>query len=173
MESVTVKDWNRVELRVIRSMATMSDAWMTVGNDGHAISYPVRTQLGMPLTVIDGDDTVTLRYGKLFINETNRVARPAKSAKKPTFGFIHYLADVEVDAEAQEQFHAKLHVPTEEYNRLWELGTRGRMPRLIQLQVRGLQSDGQWDISDTGTMLLVEDFSFSFLIDTGGPNSSE
>jgi hypothetical protein len=149
-------------------MATTSDAWMTIGNEGRAISYPVRTQLGMPLSVVDGDDTYSLRYGKLFVNDGGRITRPARPAKKPTFGFIHYLGDLEVDQEAQEQFHVKLHVPTAEYEKLWEMGSRGNLPRLIELQVKGLQSDGQWVISDTGTMLLIEDFSFSFLIDTGG-----
>jgi hypothetical protein len=167
MDIATVIPRNRIEFRVLRSSATLSDAWMTIGTEGHAISYPVRTQLGMTLSVIDGDATVTLRYGRLIVNDAGRNTRSARSAKKPTYGFIHYLADIEVDQEAQERFLAKLHVPTEEYDRLWELSTRGSMPRTVLLQVKGLQSDGQWDISDTGSMLLVEDYSFSFLIDPG------
>jgi hypothetical protein len=168
MEIEAVMSRNRIELRVIRSMVTLADAWMTIGNEGHAISYPVRTQLGMTLSVIDGDDIVSLRYGRLIINDGGRSARPARSTKKPTFGMIHYLANLDVDKEAQERFQVKLHVPTEEYEKLWELGSRGNIPRTIQLQVRGLQSDGQWDLSETGSMLLIEDFSFSFLIDPGG-----
>jgi hypothetical protein len=168
MEIATTLSRNRVELRVLRSTATLSDAWMSIGTEGQAISYPVRTQLGMSLTVIDGESTVTLRYGRLIVNDSGRGARSPKSAKKATYGFIHYLADVEIEAEAQERFLTKLHVPTEEYERLWELSSRGNVPRSVLLQVKGLQSDGQWDISETGSMLLIEDYSFSFLIDPGG-----
>jgi hypothetical protein len=171
MESTLAMTRNRVELRIIHSMATMSDAWMTVGNSGNGMSYPVRTQLGMPLTVIDGDDTVTLRYGRLFVNESSHATRSSKSTKKPTFGFIHYLADYDVEQEAQERFHVKLHIPTDEYAKLWELASNGNMPRMLQLQVKGLQSDGQWDIADSGTMLLVEDFTFSFLIGSESTHS--
>jgi hypothetical protein len=171
MESATATARNRVELRIVRSMATMSDAWMTLGNSGRSISFPVRTQLGMPLSVIDGDDTVSLRYGRLVINDSGHVHRSSKAGKKPTFGLIHYLADYEVDQEAQERFLVKLHVPTEEYDRLWELGSRGNMPRMLQLQVKGLLSDGQWDVAESGNMLLVEDYTFSFLIDPDGAHS--
>lgn len=169
MESVASKTSNRVELRVVHSKASVLDAWMTVSNDGHAISYPVRTQLGMPLSVIVGDDTISLRHGKLFINDGGHVSHPTKSTKKkPTYGMIHYLANVDVDAEAQEQFHVKLYVPTDRYKMIWDLGSRGNLPRLISLQVKGLQGDSRWDITDVGTMLLVEDFSFSFPVNVHG-----
>lgn len=168
MDIATVLPRNRVELRILRSTATLSDAWMTIGTEGHAISYPVRTQLGMALSVIDGDTTVPLRYGRLIVNDAGRGARSQKAAKKSTYGFIHYLADIEIEAEAQERFLTKLHVPTEEYNKIWELSSRGNTPRTVLFQVKGLQSDGQWDISETGSMLLIEDYSFSFLIDPAG-----
>ena len=58
----------------------------------------------------------------------------------------------------------KLYVPTEQYEVIWDLGARGHLPRQISLQVKGLQDDARWDISEVGTMLLVEDFSFSFPI---------
>lgn len=168
MESVVSRTSNRVELRVVHSMATALDAWMTVSNEGHAISYPVRTQLGMPLSVVRGNDTISLRHGKLFIHDSGHATHPAKSKKKPTYGMIHYLASVEVDSEAQEQFHVKLYVPTDRYKMIWELGSRGSLPRLISLQVRGLQGDSRWDVADVGSMLLVEDYSFSFPIGAHG-----
>jgi hypothetical protein len=48
------------------------------------------------------------------------------------------------------------------------MGARGLLPRQISLQVMGLQADAQWNIDDAGTMLLVEDFSFSFPVNTHG-----
>jgi len=169
MESVVSRTSNRIELRVVHSITTSLDAWMTVSNEGHAISYPVRTQLGMPLTAIVGDDAVSLRHGKLFISDAGHAPRATKSSrKKTTYGLVHYLAGDDIDSEAQEQFHVKLYVPTEQYEMIWDMGARGNLPRLISLQVRGLQDDSQWDIADVGTMLLVEDFSFSFPIDTRG-----
>lgn len=169
MDSVATKTSNRIELRVIHSIATSLDAWMTVSNEGHAISFPVRTQLGMPLMVITGDDTVSLRQGKLFINDSGHTSSPTKSTKKkPTYGLIHYLSGIAVDSDAQDQFHVKLYVPTEKYNMIWDLGARGLVPRLISLQVKGLQGDSQWDVADIGNMLLVEQFSFSFPINIHG-----
>lgn len=168
MESTAVLTRNRVELRVVRTMATLSDAWMTVGSEGRVISYPVRTQLGMQLSVIDGDDTVSLHYGRLTVQDSG-ISRALRPTGKATFGMIRYVGESGVDLEAQERFLVKLHVPHEEHDKLWELGTRGNMPRVIQLQVRGLRGDGQWDIAETGKMLLIEDFNFSFLIDPGSP----
>jgi hypothetical protein len=167
MESAVITTRNRVELRIVRSLATMADAWMNIGNSGRSISFPVRTQLGMPLTVIDGDDTVSLRYGRLTISESGHYAHSAKPAKKPNFGFLHYLAYYDVDQEAQERFEVKLRVPTPDYDRLWEMGARGNMPRMLQLQVKGLLNDGQWDLTETGSLLLIEEFNFSYLIDPG------
>ncbi len=168
MESVVSRTSNRIELRVIHSMATSLDAWMTVSNDGHDISFPVRTQLGLPISVITEHDTISLRQGKMFIYESRHPSKSSKSAKKQNFGVVHYRAGIEVDAEGQDQFHVKLYVPTEKYKMIWDLGSRGLLPRLISLQVKGLQDDSRWDIADVGTMLLVEDFSFSFPIDTQG-----
>jgi hypothetical protein len=168
MDSVESKTSNRIELRVLHSMATLADAWMTVNNEGHAISFPVRTQLGMPITITVDDDTLSLRDGKLFIHDGGRAAHSAKSTKNTTYGMIHYLAGTDIEAEAREQFHVKLYVPTERYNVIWDLGARGHLPRLISLQVRGLQEDSQWDVSEVGNMLLVEDFSFRFPINAHG-----
>ena len=169
MPGVVSKTSSRVELRITHSVTTSLDSWLTVSNEARAISYPVRTQLGMPLSIIVGNDTVSLRHGKLFINDAGHPPKSSKSAKKPTFGMIHYLANVDVDSEAQEQFHVKLYVPTDKYNMIWDLGARGLLPRLIQLQVKGLQGDARWDLADVGSMLLVEDFSFSFPIAAHGP----
>jgi hypothetical protein len=169
MESVASKTSNRIELRVVHSLTTALDAWITVSNEGQVISCPVRTQLGAPLSVIVGDDTISLRHGKLFIYDGGHASQPAKSTKKKlTYGLVHYLANIEVDLETQEQFHVKLYLPTESYNTIWGLGSRGNLPRLIQLQVKGLREDSRWDIADIGAMLLVEDFSFSFPIDIHG-----
>lgn len=168
MNGVEARVSNRIELRVIHSMATMLDAWMTVSNEGHAISIPVHTQLGLPITVSVGDDTVSLREGRLFVHDGGRGAQSAKSKKKPTYGLVHYLSGIEVEAEAREQFHVRLYVPTERYDILWDLGARGHLPRLISLQVKGLQDDVRWDVSEVGAMLLVEDYSFSFPISPYG-----
>jgi hypothetical protein len=164
MEGVESRASNRIELRVIHSMATTLEAWMTVTNEGHAISFPVHTQLGMPIKVTIGDDTLSLREGKLFIHDGGRTSHSAKSSKKPTYGLVQYLSGIDVEAEAQEQFRVRLYVPTERYNVIWDLAARGHLPRLISLQVKGLREDAEWDISDIGPMLLVEDFSFSFPI---------
>jgi len=171
MVSVSSRVSNRIELRVIHSAATSFDALMTVSTEGQAISFPVRTQLGMPLSVIVGDDTAALRHGQLFIYDAGHVSKSPKSqksSKKPTYGLIRYLSGFEVDSEAQVQFDVKLYVPTEKYNTIWDMGARGHLPQLISLQVMGLQGDAQWDIDDVGTMLLVEDFSFSYPINTRG-----
>lgn len=165
MDSVVSGASNRIELRVIHSMATTLGAWMTVTKDGHAISFPVHTQLGMPITVCVGDGTLSLREGKLFLHDGGRAAHSGKSTKKPTYGLIQYLSGIEVEAEAQEQFHVRLYLPTERYDTMWDLAARGHLPRLISLQVKGLQADAQWDVSESGPMLLVEDFSFSFPIE--------
>ena len=167
MVSVSSRTSNRIELRVIHSAATSFDALMTVGTEGQAISFPVRTQLGMPLSVIVGDDTASLRHGQLFIYDAGHVSKSSKSpksSKKPTYGLIRYLSGIEVDSEAHVQFDVKLYVPTEKYNAIWDMGARGHLPQLISLQVMGLQDDAQWDIDDVGTMLLVEDFTFSYPI---------
>lgn len=171
MDSVLSRTSNRIELRVIHSMATSLDALMTVSTEGRAINFPVRTQLGMPLSVIVGDDTVSLRHGQLFLYDAGHVSKSpksAKSAKKPTYGLIRYLPGIEVDSEAQVQFDVKLYVPTEKYNTIWDMGAHGHLPQQISLQVMGLQGDAQWDIDDVGTMLLVEDFAFSYPINTHG-----
>ena len=168
MDDVKSRASNRIELRVVHSMATTLDAWMTVTNEGHAISFPVHTQLGMPITASHGDDTLSLREGKVFIHDAGHTPHYAKSTKKPTYGLVHFLSGVEVEAEAQEQFHVRLYVPTERYNVLWDLAARGRLPRLISLQVKGLDADAQWDVSDAASMLLIEDFSFSFPVNSYG-----
>jgi hypothetical protein len=171
MESVASRTSNRIELRVTHSAVTSLDALLTVSTEGQAISFPVRTQLGMPLSVIVGDDNVFLHHGMLFIYDAGHVSRSpksAKSTKKPTYGLIRYLSGIEVESEAQAQFDAKLYVPTEKYNTIWDMGARGLLPRQISLQVMGLQADAQWNIDDVGTMLLVEDFSFSFPVNTHG-----
>ena len=171
MESVSSRTSNRIELRVVHSAATSLDAIMTVSTEGQAISLPVRSQLGMPLSVSVGDDVVSLRHGRLFIYDSGHVSKSpksAKSAKKATYGLIHYLSGNEVDTEALVQFDVKLYAPTEKYNTIWDLGARGNLPREISLQVMGLQGDAQWDITDVGSMLLIEDFSFSYPIDTRG-----
>lgn len=169
MEIVASKTANRIELRVVHSLTTSLDAWMTVSNEGQVISCPVRTQLGTPLSVIVGDDTLSLRHGKLFIYDGGHASPPAKSTKKKlTYGLVHYLANTEVDLESQEQFHVKLYLPTESYNTIWGLGSRGNLPRLIQLQVKGLREDSRWDLDNIGAMLLIEDYSFSYAIDTHG-----
>jgi hypothetical protein len=168
MGDVESKVSNRIELRVTHSMATTLGASMTVSNEGHAISFPVRTQLGMPITVSVGDDTFSLHNGILFIHDGGHASHSAKSTKKRTYGLVQYLARTEAEAEAQEQFHVKLYVPTERYNVIWDLSARGHLPRLISLQVKGLQDDARWDVSNVGAMLLVEDFSLSFPIASHG-----
>ena len=168
MDGVESKASNRIELRVRYSLATTLDAWMTVSQQGQAISIPVHTQLGMPITVTVDDDTFPLHEGKLFIHDGGRTSHSAKSTKKPTYGLVQYLSGIEAEAEIQEQFHVRLYVPTERYNVIWDLSARGHLPRLISLQVKGLQGDAQWNVSEAGTMLLVEDFSFSFPINTYG-----
>ena len=171
MESVLSRTSNRIELRVIHSAATSLDAMLTVSTEGQAISLPVRTQLGMPLSVIIGDDTVSLRHGQLFLYDAGYVSKTSKtpkSTKKPTYGMIRYLSGIEIDSGAQAQFDVKLYVPTEKYNTIWDLCARGNIPQLISLKVIGLQGDASWDIDDVGTMLLVEDFSFSYPIHAHG-----
>jgi len=171
MESVSSRTSNRIDLRIVHSAATSSEALMTVSTEGQAISFPVCTQLGMPLSVCVGDDIVSLRHGKLFIYDAGLVPKPPKSAKsmkKQTYGLIHYLSGIEVDTEAKVQFDVKLYVPTEKYNTIWDMGAHGNLPREISLQVMGLQGDAQWDIHDVGSMLLIEDFSFSYPINARG-----
>jgi hypothetical protein len=171
MDTVSSRISNRIELRVIHSMATSVDALMSVSTEGQVISIPVRTQLGMPLSVIVGDDTVPLRHGKLFIYDAGLVSKPPKSpksAKKPTYGLIHYLAGNDVDSDAQVQFDVKLYVPTDKYSTIWDMSARGNLPQTISLQVMGLQGDAHWDLNDVGSMLLVEDFSFSYPINAHG-----
>jgi len=165
MESVDIKSSNRIELRVIHAAATMLDAWMTVTNEGHAITYPVQTQLGYPIRAIVEDETVLLREGRLFIHDGG----PASDkAVKPSYGLVQYIATSHVEAEsvAQEQFRVRLYIPTDRYALMWDLAARARMPRLSSLQVKGLQADTEWNIAGAGPMLLVEDFSFSFPIST-------
>jgi hypothetical protein len=169
MESVVSRVTNRIELRVVHSISTSLDAWMTVDNEGHDISFPVRTQLGMSIPVITERDTLSLRQGKMFVFESRHAPKSGRAEKKkPSYGVVHYRAGVDVDAEGVEQFHVKLYLPTERYDRLWELGSRGLLPRLIALRVKGLQDDGAWDVSNVGPMLLVEEYSFSFPIDVHG-----
>ena len=144
---------------------------MTVGTDGQVISFPVRTQLGMPLSVSVGDDVVSLRHGQLFIYDagtSSKLPKSAKPAKRPTYGMIRYLSGVEVDSDAHVQFDVKLYVPSDKYITMWDMSARGQMPQQIMLQVMGLQSDAQWDTNDVGTMLLIEDFSFSYPIGIHG-----
>jgi hypothetical protein len=171
MESVATRASNRIELRVIQSMATTFDAFMTVSTEGQAISFPVRTQLGMPLSVNIGDDSVSLRHGKLFIYDAGHVLKAPKSVKsrkKPTYGLIRYLSGIEVESEAQVQFDVKLYVPSDKYTALWDMCARGLLPREISLQVMGLHADSQWDTNDVGTMLLIEDFTFNYPIHAHG-----
>jgi len=160
MESVESRISNRIELRVIHAAASAPDAWMTVTNEGHVIRLPVRTQLGAPIKAIVGEKTILLREGTLFIHDGGQSA--ARVTKKPSYGLVQYRANPDIDIESQEQFLVRLYVPTKEYGVMWDLAARGRVPRLISLQVKGLQGDTEWDIADVGTMLLIEDFSFSF-----------
>jgi hypothetical protein len=168
MGDIEPKASNRIELRASRSVTAASAAWMTVTHEGHVISFPVRTQLGTAITVSVGDGTHSLHNGKLFIQDGGRAPHSAKASKERTYGLVHYLGLTEADAEAQEQFHVKLYAPTERYHVIWDLSARGHLPQLITLKVKGLQTDSRWDVSDVGNMLLVEDFSFSFPIDTPG-----
>ena len=165
MDSVATRSSNRIELRVIQSMATSYDAMMTVNTEGQVISIPVRSQLGAPLSVLIGSETITLRHGKLYIYDAGRTP---KSTRKPTFGRIRYLAGIEVDAEAQVQFDVKLYIPSDKYITLWDMGTRGLLPREISLQVMGLQGDALWDVNEGGGLLMIEDFSFGYPIHTYG-----
>ncbi len=160
MESVESRISNRIELRVIHAAASAPDAWMTVTNEGHVMRLPVRTQLGAPIKAIVGEKTILLREGTLFIHDGGQSA--ARVTKKPSYGLVQYRANPDIDIESQEQFLVRLYVPTKEYGVMWDLAARGRVPRLISLQVKGLQGDIEWDIADVGTMLLIEDFSFSF-----------
>jgi hypothetical protein len=169
MESVSSRTSNRVELRVLHSAATSSDSVMTVSTEGQVISLPVRTQLGLPLSVSVGDEVVSLHHGQLLIYDSGHVSKSPKSpksSKKPTYGLIHYLSGNEIDTEALLQFDVKLYVPTEQYNTIWDMSARGHLPQQISLQVMGLRGNAQWDIHDVGPMLLIEDFSFSYPIDT-------
>lgn len=143
-------------------MATPADAWITVTNEGQVIRVPVRTQLGAPIKAIVGGNTIMLREGTLFVHDGGQSA--ARMAKKPSYGLVQYHASTDVEMESQEQFQVRLYVPTKEYGAIWDLAARGRLPRLISLQVKGLQGDAEWDVSDIGAMLLIEDFSFSFSI---------
>jgi hypothetical protein len=151
----------------MHSLATTLDAWMTVNREGHVISFPVHTQLGLPTRVSVGDETLTLREGKLFVHDGGRPSRSAKATMKPSYGLVQYLSGTPVEADAREQFHVRLYVPTDRYNVLWDLSARGHLPRLISLQVKGLQDDAQWDVAEVGSMLLIEDFSFSFPVGAG------
>lgn len=160
MESVESRISNRIELRVIHAAVSAPDAWMTVTNEGHVMRLPVRTQLGAPIKAIVGEKTILLREGTLFIHDGGQSA--ARVTKKPSYGLVQYRANPDIDIESQEQFLVRLYVPTKEYGVMWDLAARGRVPRLISLQVKGLQGDTEWDIADVGTMLLIEDFSFSF-----------
>ena len=62
----------------------------------------------------------------------------------------------------------KLYVPTDKYSTIWDMSARGNLPQTISLQVMGLQGDAHWDLNDVGSMLLVEDFSFSYPINAHG-----
>lgn len=171
MEGVVSRTSNRIELRVIHSTVTTSEALMTVSTEGQVISLPVRTQLGMPLSVSVGDDIASLHHGNLFIYDSGHASKPSKSSKstkKPTYGLIHYLSGIEGDAESAVQFDVKLYVPSEKFTTIWDMGARGHLPRGISLQVMGLHGDARWNINEIGTMLLIEDFSFSYPIDTQG-----
>lgn len=142
---------------------------MTVGSEGQAINFPVRTQLGMPLTVIVGDDEVMLRHGKLILFDgglAHQMPKKFSSVKKPTFGLIHYLAGIDIDSESQVRFDVKLYLPSEKYKIIREMGMHGNTPQEISLHVIGLQADARWDIGDVGAMLLVEDFAFSYPMNT-------
>lgn len=166
MDSVESRASNRIELRVIQSMATSLDALMTVNSEGRAISIPVHTQLGLPIKITIDDDTLSLREGKLFIQDSGRAS--AKSAKKATYGLVQYLSGNDLEAECQEQFHVRLYVPSERYDVIWDLAARGHLPRLVSLQVKGLHGDAEWDLADVGSMLLIEDYSFSFPVNAYG-----
>lgn len=161
-DSVATRDTNRIELRVVQTFTATPDAWITVSNEAHVINFPVQTQLGVPIRAVVGHDTVTLREGKLFIHDAGRAT--ARITKKPSYGLVRYHTGVDVEMEAREQFHARLYVPSERYREIWDLAARGRLPRLISLQVKGLEDDGEWHVDETGNMLLIEEFSFSFPI---------
>jgi hypothetical protein len=166
MDTVESRASNRIELRVLQSMATSLDALMTVNNEGRAISFPVHTQLGMAIKVSVGGESLSLREGKLFIQDVGRTA--PKSSKKATYGLVHYLSGIDLEAECQEQFHVRLYVPSQRYDVIWDLAARGHLPRLVSLQVKGLDSDAEWDVSNIGSMLLIEDYSFSFPVNSYG-----
>lgn len=173
MGDIEPRTSGRIELRVSRSVTAASAAMMTVGNDGHAISLPVRTQLGMAITVSAGEQTFSLHTGKVFIQDGGRASHPARSSKGRTYGLVHFLGVTEAEAEAQEQFHAKLYAPSERFNVIWDLSARGHLPQLITLRVKGLQDDARWNVADVGNMLLIEQFSLGFPIDGHGmPNSA-
>lgn len=162
MDSVQSRTSDRIELRVVQSTPTALDSWMTISNEAHVLSFPVHTQLGMPIKAIVGHDTVSLREGKLFIHDGGRTS--AKVSKKPSYGLVLYNANVDVDMEAREQFHVRLYIPTERYNEIWDLAARGHLPQLITLQVKGLEGDAEWNVTDSSSLLLIEEFSFSFPI---------
>jgi len=103
-----------------------------------------------------------LHEGKLAIHDGGQSA--AKMSKKPSYGLVQYQANPDLEMEGQEQFQVRLYVPTDEYSVIWDLAARGHLPRAISLQVKGLQGDTEWDVGEVGTMLLVEDFSFTFPI---------
>jgi len=162
MEEIESRVSNRLELRVVQSLETTLDAAMTVSNEGRVISLPVRTQLGSPIKAIVGENTILLHEGKLAIHDGGQSA--AKMSKKPSYGLVQYQANPDLEMEGQEQFQVRLYVPTDEYSVIWDLAARGHLPRAISLQVKGLQGDTEWDVGEVGTMLLVEDFSFTFPI---------
>lgn len=172
MGDIEPRTSGRIELRVSRSVTAASAALMTVGNEGHAISFPVRTQLGMAITVTVDEQTLALHTGKVFIQDGGRASHSARSSKERTYGLVHFLGVTEAEAEAQEQFHVKLYVPSERYNVIWDLSARGHLPQLITLKVKGLQDDARWNVAEVGNMLLVEEFSLGFPIDGYGMHNS-
>jgi hypothetical protein len=165
MDDVESRTSSWIELRVIHSAATTHDAWMVVTSDAHTINFPVHLQLGTSLTAVVGSDNIPLREGKLFVHDSGSAPRAAKTAKKPSsYGLVHYVPTTGAEGEAQEQFHVKLYMPSDKYRAIWELCAQNHLPRRISLQVKGLHGDAQWDVAETGKMLLVEDFSISFPI---------
>lgn len=151
----------RLELRVIHSAATLHDAWMVVVSDAHTINFPVHLQLGKTLTAIVDDSEIALREGRLYLYDSGAETGTGKSGKKPSFGVVHYLGVTPAEGESLEQFHVKLYLSSGKFRELWELCAHHHLPRLITLQVKGFNSDMNWDVDATGQVLLVEDFMIS------------
>jgi hypothetical protein len=164
MEDMDTRFSGRLELRVIHSASTLHDAWVVVTGDAHTINFPVHLQLGKTLTALVDDSEVGLREGRLFVYDSGAAPQAASTGRKPSFGVVHYLGVMPAEGESLEQFHVKLYLPPEKFRELWELCAHHHLPRMITLQVKGFNSESNWDIAATGQVLLVEDFMISLPI---------